>query len=370
MEFTIASEELKKALHRAQGIVEKKATMPVLAHVLIAASKGSVSITACDLDTGVVSEHTANVTKNGSCTVFAKLLLDIVANAPTSEVTITELENHHVEVRSGAARYKVVGMGAEEFPKLPKDDDAHLVSLPGSALLDLIRKTAYAISNDEARMSLNGVSFETHEGGRIRMVASDGHRLSFAETAADGDFRLKGPSVIIPRKGLLALRRILEEDPSVEVQLGFAESSAMFKKPGLTASMRLLEGQFPDYQRVIPKESQKKFTLDRVRFMDTIRRIAILSGEKSNVIKLSLAENLLIVEASNQAFGEGRDEIDIAYRGEPTNVGFNARYFLDVLTSMDDTEVGIELGDAHSPALLYPSTARGSYSAVVMPMRA
>ncbi len=256
MEFRIAADELKKALYRAQGIVERKTTMPILANVLVNATKGGVTVTAFDLDIGIVSEHPAEVSKPGAVTLSAKYVFDIVQNLPDAQVTLKKLANNYVDISSGSAHFKIVGMAAEEYPKLPKEENAPLVQISGNTLLEMIKKTQFAISSDETRYILNGVFFEPQAGGKVRMVATDGHRLSLIERELAGDFKLKS-GVIIPRKGLMELKRLLDEAPDAECHLGFAENSALFKKPGLTMVMRLIDGQFPEYQRVIPKEGEK-----------------------------------------------------------------------------------------------------------------
>lgn len=367
MEFRIAADELKKALLRAQGIVERKATMPILSNVLVTAGKGSVTVTAFDLDIGIVSEHQAEVAKAGAITVSAKTLLDIVSFVPDAQVTVKKAANNYAEITSGAAHYKIVGMAPEEYPKLPREDASNLVKIHGPTLLEMVRKTAYAISSDETRYILNGVYFEPREAGHVRMVATDGHRLALVDRELVGDFKLKA-GVIIPKKGLFELKRLLDEAPDAECQLGFAETSAVFKKPGLSMVMRLIDGQFPEYQRVIPKEGEKQVLVNRPRLVESLKRIALLSADKSSAVKLSLSENLLRITANNPDLGEAKDDLEVAYRGPALTVGFNARYVLDVLGSMDGDEVTLELGDEHSPGVLHAPGDR-THTGVVMPMR-
>lgn len=367
MEFRISVDELKKALHRAQGIVERKAAMPILANVLINATKGGVTVTAFDLDTGIVSEHPADVAKPGSLTLGAKTLFDIVSNLPDAHVTIKRLPNNYAELECGAANFRIVGMGGEEYPKLPKGDSGSWVTVSGATLLEMSRKTTYAISLDETRYILNGVYFEPRGNELVRMVATDGHRLALIERTLPGDFRLKG-GVVLPRKGLFELKRLLEEAPDANCQLAFAESSALFRKPGLFMVMRLLDGQFPEYQRVIPKESEKQLLLRRVRLSETLKRIALLSTEKASAVRLQLSENLLRISVNNPDLGEAKDDLEVAYRGPDLTIGFNARYILDVLQTMDTDDVVLEMGDEHSPCVMHAPGDR-SYTSVVMPMR-
>ncbi|HET9451998.1 MAG TPA: DNA polymerase III subunit beta, partial [Aggregicoccus sp.] len=217
------------------------------------------------------------------------------------------------------------------------------------------------------RYILNGVFFEPQAGGKVRMVATDGHRLSLIERELAGDFKLKS-GVIIPRKGLMELKRLLDEAPDAECHLGFAENSALFKKPGLTMVMRLIDGQFPEFQRVIPKEGEKKVLISKVRFLEGLKRIALLSADKSYAVRIGLGENTLKITANNPDLGEAKDDLDVAYRGGEITIGFNARYLIDVLTVTDTEEVAFELGDEHSPGVLHGPGDR-SFTAVVMPMR-
>ncbi len=367
MEFRIAADELKKALHRAQGIVERRATMPILSNVLVTAAKNGITVTASDLDIGIISEHPAEVVKAGAITVSAKTLFDIVGMLPEAMLTVKKLPNNYAEITCGAAHYKIVGMAPEEFPKLQKDDGAHLVTIKGAVLLEMIKKTQYAISSDETRYILNGIFFEPRADGLVRTVATDGHRLALIERELAGDFKLKA-GVILPRKGLMELKRLLEEAPDAECQLGFAENLAIFKKPGLSMVMRLIDGQFPEYQRVIPKESEKQLLVNRQRLYDALKRISLLSSDKSSAIRLTLSENLLRITANNPDLGEAKDDLEVAYRGPGLTVGFNARYLLDVLSSMECDEVSVEMGDEHSPGVVHAPGDR-SYTTVVMPMR-
>jgi DNA polymerase III subunit beta len=367
MEFRIAVEELKKALYRAQGIVERKTTMPILSNVLVNAGKTGVQVTAFDLDIGIVSEHPAEVMKPGAVTVSAKYVFDIVQNLPEAQVTLRKLPNNYVEITSGSAHFKIVGMAPEEYPKLPKEENVSLVQVSGVTLLEMIKKTSFAISTDETRYILNGVFFEPKENGKVRMVATDGHRLALIERELSPGLKLKS-GVILPRKGLNELKRLLDEAPEAECHLGFAENSVLFKKPGLTMVMRLIDGQFPEYQRVIPKDGEKVIAVPKLRFLEGLKRIALLSADKSNAVKISLTQNQLRITSQNPDLGEAKDDLEVNYKGADITIGFNARYLMDVLGAVDTDEVSLELGDEHSPGVLHGPQDK-SYTAVVMPMR-
>lgn len=374
MELKIDVHELARALSRPQGIVERKSTMPILSHVLLEAKKGGKLVaSATDLDVAVSGEHGCEVVREGAVAVSARHLYEIVKALPEKSASLKKAQNNYLELRSGASEFRIVGLPAEDFPALPRFDKIPFVSVDPVKLLALIDRTSFAVSSDETRYNLNGVFFEP-AGGAIRMVATDGHRLALAEDGIDGDFKLK-KGVILPRKGLQELKKLLgetvessEEKPKAE--LGFAESSAIFRRPDVVLVMRLIEGTFPDYQQVIPKAGEKTVTLGRERFLQTLRRISLLSSDKSHAVKLELAKGLLTVLSQNPDLGEGKEEVPVEYQGDPLKIGFNARYLLDVLQVLKADEVAMELADDLSPGVLKPvGSEDGSYTAVIMPMR-
>ena len=368
MEFRIAAEELAKALHRAQGIAERKTTIPILANVLIEAKKTGVSLTAFDLDIGLVSEHPAEVIREGAITLASKHLFDIVRSMPESQVTMTLGSGSAVEIACGSARFRLLGMPAEEYPALPKEEKSSLTRIQGRTLLEMIEKTSFAISTDETRYILNGLFFESSAEGSVRVVATDGHRLSLVARPMEGsEFKLKR-GVIIPRKGLLELRRLIEEAPDAECFLGFTDTSAVFKKSGLSMIMRLIDGQFPDYKEVIPKESERSLKLPRQRLLSTLKRISLLSEAKSNAIKIELTENQLRISSQNPDLGEAHEDLPVEYVGPSVQVGFNARYLVDVLAVISEDEISFEIVDDQSPGVVRPAQDR-SFTAVIMPMR-
>lgn len=370
MEFQISVDELSKALYRAQGIVEKKSTMPILSSVLIEAKKtpegGRVTVSAYDLEVGVSGEHPAEVLKEGSVALQAKSLYEIVKNLPENVVLLKKGANNRVEVSSGTAEFKIVGQAAEEFPTLPKMDQVPFVPVEASALLEMIEMTQFAISTDETRYNLNGVYFDPGAES-TKMVATDGHRLSLIEKPLAGNFGLK-KGVIIPRKGLMELRRLLLEETAVPGELGFSDNSGVFRRQGLVMVMRLIDGQFPDYTQVIPSESARSIALPRARFLETLRRVALIASDKAGAVKLELSKNQLRVTSQNPDLGEAKEDLVVEYGGEPLKIGFNAKYVQDVLTAVDSDQVALELADELSPGVVRPVGDR-SYVAVIMPMR-
>src|SRR3954471_18093184 len=281
MELQIGIDEFSRALYRAQGIVEKKSTMPILASVLLEATnaegQGRLRVSAFDLEIGVTGTHPAEVTKPGSVAIKHKELYDIIRALPEKTAVMRREANNRVRITSGMAEFNIVGQAAEDYPPFPRAEKVSLVPVDPAQLLEMIEKTQFAISADETRHNLNGVYFEVTQGN-VRMVATDGHRLSLIERPAPGNFNLK-KGVIVPRKGLLELKRLLDEDHEGPCELGFTETSGVFQRGELQMVMRLIDGIFPDYMQVIPKEADRTLTVDRPRLLDTLRRMSILSSD-------------------------------------------------------------------------------------------
>ena len=374
MELKIGAQELAKALGRTQGIVEKKSTMPILSHVLIEAKKdGQLVVSATDLDLAVSSEHTCEVLKEGAVAVSARHLYEIVRALPEQSVTLKKANNNYLEVKSGPSEFRIVGLPSEDFPALPSFDKVPFVDVAPALLLEMIERTFFAVSTDETRYNLNGVFFEP-SGETLRLVATDGHRLSLSEREVGAGFGLKR-GVILPKKGLQELKKLLAEaaesgEEKPESRLGFVENSAIYRRPGVVLVMRLIEGLFPDYKQVIPKAGEKQLRLGRGRFLETLRRVSHLSSDKAHAVKLDLSKGLLRVLSQNPDLGEAKEEVPVDYAGEPLKIGFNARYVMDVLQVLRSNEVVFELADDLSPGVLKGGDeADQGFTAVVMPMR-
>jgi len=375
MELKIGVQELSRALARSQGIVERKSTMPILAHVLLEATKAQqLHVSATDLDISVSSDHPCEVAKEGKLAVPAKQLYEIVKSLPENDVLLKRASNNYLELKSGAAEFRLVALSADDFPALPRFEKVHFVKVEPKWLLEMIDLTSFSVSSDETRYNLNGVYFEP-SAGTLRTVATDGHRLSLAERPLESDFHVK-KGVILPRKGLGEMKKLLLEAASGDTKLAFVENSAILQRPDVKLVMRLIEGVFPDYRQVIPKAGEKSFKIGRDRFLETLRRVSLLSTDKAHAVKLELEGGLLRVLSQNPDLGEAREEVPVEYSGEPLKIGFNARYIMDALAALATLEpaavkdVQMELADDLSPGVLKPageSTTR--FTGVVMPMR-
>src|SRR6266536_3333921 len=367
MEFKAKRGDLLATLYWTQSIVERRNTMPILANVLLEAQKGSIRITATDLEVGVRGEVEGAVAKEGTVTVNAKKLYEIIREAPDDQVQLKRLENDWVEIRSGKSVFKIVGMEAKEFPQFPKIDSKGLSTTPASTIREMIERTIFSVSTDETRYSLNGVFVEESEGGKIRMVSTDGHRLAFEERVLGSLGLTKG--VIVPRKGLSELKKLLASGEDGVVSIGFRENMGLVIKDKVELFMRLIDGDFPDYTKVIPKGNPNIAKIEHNEFLQAIRRVSILSSERYKGIKLEFKEDRVSISANNPDLGEAVEEIEADYKGKPVAIGFNARYLIDALAVLGgDGDIEIELKDELSPSIIRKGGDEG-YIYVLMPMR-
>ncbi len=373
MKLAIEKSELLKALGRLQAIVEKRNSMPILANVLLDAKKDGDSETlqfsATDLEVGIRALQPVEVEEPGSLTVGAKKFFEIVRELPDEKVQLESTANSYLDIRCGRSHFTLAGTAAEEYPALPEFSPERPTILPSEILSGMIERTMYAASVDETRYNLNGVYFEVQDDqAKLRMVATDGHRLAMVDRALPGAIEGLKSGVIIPRKGLAELKRLLDEDDAAEVELAFEGNNGMARKGDVTLVMRLIEGEFPNYQQVVPSEPGIQLILDSDRLAKALRRVVLLSSERSRAVKLEITEGEAVVTSSNPDLGDARDEIDIDYAGEKVSIGFNARYVLDALASLHTKEVRLGLQGDLSPAVLVPTNDEDAL-AVVMPMR-
>lgn len=370
MKLKIKKEEILKGLQRIQGVVEKKNTMPILSNMLLTAEGKSVEIVATDLEIGLRGRYAADVEKPGSVTVSAKKMYEIVRELPDEDIQIRVDDGNWVKIQSGHSQFKLVGLPKDEYPALPDVSEDGTIAIEGETLRDMIKKTLYSVGENDARYVLNGLFVhmtQTKGGLNIRMVGTDGHRLSMIDRVVDA--KHKEESIIIPKKAMLELRRILEEnEPKAELRLGFSKNHALFKRDSLVMVSKLIDGNYPNYQQVVPAKSTKKIAVSKDVFTHAVKRVSILSKEKTNAVKLQLEKDRLILSTNNPEVGEASEELGVEYKGEAISIGFNSRYLMDVVTAMDRQTISLELSDALSPCLI---TEEGDehYKCVVMPMR-
>lgn len=367
MEFTIQRSELLAGLYLTQGIVERRTTIPILANVLIQTGGDGIVVAATDQEIAVRRQCMAAVKKKGTITVGARKLYEMVREIPEGDVRVRQQDNNWIEVSAGKSRFRVVGLDPREFPAMPEPPaDGSSVRVSGDTLTQMIEYTLFAVSGDETRVNLNGIHVEAAPEGRLRFVATDGHRLALVTRSVD---HLALPAAVtIPRKAVLELRKVLEtgEDPiELTVQGGVAHAS----RGRVQMSMRLVEGEFPDYNQVIPKKSERHATIDAAALQAALRRVSVVSSERTRGVRLQLDGQKLELNTINPDVGEATEEIDVEYDGSPVGVGFNARYLIDVLQVLpSDKPIELGLNDEVSPGVIR-SVGDADYCYIVMPMR-
>jgi len=370
MKLKIKKDEILKGLQRIQGVVDKKNTMPILSNMLLVADGKGVEIIATDLEIGLRGRYAAEVEKPGAVTVSAKKMFEIVRELPQEDIQIRVEEGNWVKIVSGHSQFKLVGLPKEEYPSMPDVAEEGMITMDGETLREMIKKTLYAAGENDARYVLNGLFVQlTPEKGalKIRMVGTDGHRLSMIDKIVDA--KHKEESVIIPKKAMIELRRLLEEDSSQGgFQIGFSKNHALFKRDGLVMVSKLIDGNYPNYQQVLPTQNTKKVAVSKDIFTHAVKRVSILSKEKTNAVKLQLEKDKILLSTNNPEVGEANEELSIDYKGESISIGFNSRYLMDVLMAMDGTNITLELNDSLSPCLV-KEEGNDAYKCVVMPMR-
>jgi len=373
MKIKIARDELLTGLQRVQGIVEKRNTMPILSNILLETKQDGIELVATDLEIGVRGHYKADVQQAGSVSLSARKLYELLKEVAAGEITITTQENNWVQIQAGRSQFKIVGIAASEFPALPTIEREGRVAIPGSGLASLIRKTLFAVGDNDARYILNGLLITLHSSDKkvtMKLVGTDGHRLAVAEsdvTQSAGTDLPKEIKAIIPRKAAQEIRRLLEEEEG-EPLLGFTKNLVTFQKSGLFLTSRVMEGTYPNYQQVIPKESAKKVAIERTALESALRRVAVLSKDKTNAVKVILQNGSITLHTSSPDVGEATEDLPAQYRGESLTTGFNARYLLDALAVMEGDTVNLEISSPLSPCVL-KSDGDPGFLCVVMPMK-
>lgn len=369
MELTIPRNGLLKALQRVQGIVEKRNTMPILAHALFEATERAVTIFATDLELGVRAVYPAAVKVPGTATVVARKLFEIVRELPEEEVVLASDEQHWVRVECGRSRFKVAGLPPADFPVFPAIERETMIPIARDLFLDLVKRTLFAVGESDARYVLNGVLCVL-DGGVIRMVGTDGHRLAVAEHRLE---RPKGAaahavSAIVPKKALLEMKKLAEDDANAALEIGFTKTQCVFRQGDLVLLTRLMEGSYPNYQQVIPVGNDKRVAVDRKAIESALRRVSLLAKERTNALRFQLEPARVLLSTSNPDLGEATEDLGVSYDGESLTTGFNARYLLDVMGALSGPEALLEFKDPLSPCVIREPGHDGSLC-VIMPMR-
>lgn len=372
MKFKINRDHFANGLAQVLNVVGSKATMPILSNVLIEAEKDHISLTTTNLDLGIRCRIKAEIKDPGSVTLPVKRLAGIVRELPNLDVTVDGSPNHQVKLTSGGSTFKIMGIGKEEFPPLPEFGEEKAHSLAQSELATMLRSVAYAQSTDESRYILNGVYFNFRDG-RLFLVATDGRRLALVSKEMEVPAEAAG-AIILPAKTVGELNRLL--DKGEKVQISFNDRRAAFQiatdkdASGLVDNIylysKVVEGNYPNYQQVIPKETHQRIKLERELLLQCVHRAALVCSEKANSVKIRLSTNLLEITAQSPDFGEAHESMAISYSGPDLQVAFNPAFVMDPLKALSKDEVFFEVKDEVSPGVF---KTLDNFVCVIMPVR-
>jgi len=372
MKFKINRDHFTNGLAQVLNVVGSKATMPILSNVLIEAEKDHITLTTTNLDLGIRCKIKAEVKEGGAVTLPVKRLATIVRELPNVDVTLDASPNHQVKLASGGSNFRIMGIGKEEFPPLPEFGDEKSFTLEQAELTAMLKSVAYAQSTDETRYILNGVYFNFRDG-KLALVATDGRRLALVSKELEVPAASAG-AIILPAKTVSELARMLDKGEKLKVS--FNDRRAAFQintdkdSSGLIDSIylysKVVEGNYPNYQQVIPKETHQRIKLERELFLQCIHRAALVCSEKSNSVKLKLTSNLLEITAQSPDFGEAHESMAIGYSGPDLQVAFNPAFIMDPLKALAKDEVFFELKDEVSPGVF---KTLDSFICVIMPVR-
>jgi len=363
MEVRVDRDAFLKGLQMVHNVVEPRQTLPILANVLLESEGDSLRLTATDLEVGARVSVPAKVPAKGSITLSARKLLEIVKELPPEALTLKVQENSWVSLRCGGVSYKLVGLPAADFPAVATGAAGGWINLDGKLLRDMLAQTIFAISHDESRYALNGVLFAVQDR-EIRVVATDGHRLALAvRPLASAGASVSG---IVPRKAVQEIARIVSAGEDVQVTI--SENQFILQMPNVLLMARLIEGTFPNYEQVVPKAHPHRIAISRGMLTAALRRVSVLSEERTKPVKFTLSQGLLKLTAYSPDFGEAEEQIEVPYEGDEMTIGFNSRYVLDALGAQSAEQIVMELKDGLSPGIVKSFEEEGSLC-VIMPMR-
>lgn len=362
MKFRISKEAFLDGLQKVQHVVSSKTTLPILSNVLLTARDGRLQLTTTDLDVGITGSVEAQVDKEGSTTLPARRLVSIVRELPASEIEVAIDSKNIASIRSGPSFFKIIGLGEAEFPALPDFSKAREFKIPQAVLRDGLRKTSYAISTDETRYVLNGI-YTSFRDGKLTLVATDGRRLAMVD--ADLEFPASHETdVIVPSKAVNELQRLLSETGETVVKL--TDNQISFQTGDTLLCSKLIDGNYPNYRQVIPGDSNERVVINRESLLETVRRVSLLSSEKSNSVKLIFGENRIEVTANSPDVGEAQESIDVIYQGPAMQIAFNPEFLQAPLRNLETETVYLDLIDEMSPGVI---RIEGTFLYVLMPMR-
>ena len=380
MKFTINKTDILDVLSNIQGLTGRKSNLAITETILIQTTGSDIKITATDLETGFTGSYPAKVDSQGIIAINARKIYEIVKEFPSNEININEIENHWVEISSakGGINYHIVGMNPDDFPEIPLIEDISFFKIKSAALKKMIDKTLIiSVATDDRRVHINGIYFEklkNNDQNIIRMVSTDGSRLSLVDYTCPTDSMQvsestageSGSGIIIPKKGLIEVSRFL--DPEGTVQIGNKDNHFVLKKDTETITIRLLEGEFPEYSEIIDKGDANIITIDRKMFLDMLKRMSILYSDSYKGVVFNFQKDKLIITATNPDLGESKEDMDIDYKGDEIQTAFNPKFFIDTLNIIDDDNVVLNIIDEQRPCFIEGKEDK-QFLSVIMPMR-
>ncbi len=365
MEIRVKRSDFHTDLALMQGIVERRSTIPILSHLLLTVRDDQLHLAATDLDVSLTAWCTGEARREGGIAVDARKFKDIIFALPSDDIEIELEEPQTLKIVAGQSRFKIRGLPPEDFPTLPRVAEDGRIELPFRDFRRMVAKVLFAVSAEESRFQLNGALLRLKKGA-IEMVATDGHRLALVENQLDG--AADEDPVLVPRKALQELQRFEGEEEAIGYRRG--ENHLSFRLGRRELICRILEGTFPDYERVIAKDNDKRVVLDRKGFVDAVQRVALLTAERARAVRLSFGSDRLAITAQNPDLGEAHEELSCEYGGEDFTLGINPDYLKDFLSAAETDKIRLDLKDQDSQAVGYPVEGADSrYLCVIMPMR-
>jgi len=370
MEVTVNRQELYKAVSRVQSIIEKRSNMPILSMILVSAKGSDLVISATDLEISLQQKTAAEVAVPGSVTIPGRKFFEILKESKSDKLLLKERQNARIFISDENARYNLACLPPDEYPVFVEPEGVATAEIDGLVLREMIEKTIYSVTMEEAGFKLSGIYVEKmvkDDNSSLRMVSTDGHRLSLIEKEVKGIDSIDMPSgVMIPKKGMMELSKLASEGGVL--QLGFKQSSCLARSGDSVLVMRLLESKFPDYNAVIPKKTKSHIKIKRDALLDGMKKMMILSNETYRGVKISLENNIMELVSVNPDLGDAQEKLEIDYKGERFDAGFNPKYFTDVLQSMNSEIVEVGLIDNSSPCIIKGNEDKG-FLGLIMPMR-
>ena len=361
MKIKLDKDHLLAAIQVVQNVVSTRATLPILSNLLIETKDDHIKLNTTDLDIGISCEIPVNIYEQGGITIPAKRFSDIVRELPPGDVVIHARKNNQIDIEGAAYRFKLLGLPKEEFPKFPEFKDKESVRLPQESLKEMLRLTSFAVSHEESRYVLNGILLEFSKD-IIRVVATDGRRLAKIEKKLTHSYE-KETSIILPIKAVQEVMRNLKDNGDVTIIAGV--NQILFDIDGVLIATRIIEGEFPNYKQVIPKEHSMKVKVNRSMLLSAIRRANLLATQDFQAVKFEVFKDKLVVSKTTPDVGESREEVAIEYGGEELIVGFNPQFFIDVLKNINDETIPMEFLGPDKPCVLRVK----DYLYLALPMR-